>query len=111
MKRKKGKAIALAPIELAGNFTRGMVATGLLVAIQDRWNQSQGGKPSGKKVLRQAVQGGAALAAGIATAESLRRRDYVSALIALAGGAAGVVAAEILLNPDHISPLMEAEIG
>lgn len=109
MKRKKSKAVALAPIELAGNFTRGMVATGLLVAVQDRWSQS--GKPSTTTVLRQALQGGAALAAGIATAESLRRRDYVSALIALAGGAAGVVAAEILLNPDHTQSAKEAEIG
>ncbi|MBR9973319.1 hypothetical protein [Magnetospirillum sulfuroxidans] len=108
MKLKKGKGVALAPVELAGNFTRGLVATALLTAVQDRWSH---GKPPGKKVLRMALQGGAALAAGIATAESLRRRDYASALIALAGGAAGIAAAEILLNPDPIPPAPETEIG
>nr|CAM76986.1 conserved hypothetical protein [Magnetospirillum gryphiswaldense MSR-1] len=109
MKKGKGKAkaAALAPMELAGNFTRGLVATGLLAAIQDRW--SQGGQPSNRKVLRLALQGGAALAAGIATAESLRRGDYARALIAVAGGALGVAPPEILLNPP--SPPQESEIG
>lgn len=107
-KNKASSATALAPVELAGNFTRGLVATGLLAAIQNRWSQ---GKPANHKVLRLALQGGAALAAGIATAESLRRGDYTRALIALAGGAVGVAAAEMLLNPIPHTPIEEAEIG
>ncbi|KAF0223028.1 MAG: hypothetical protein FD176_2194 [Rhodospirillaceae bacterium] len=110
MRKGKGKAkaaAALAPVELAGNFTRGLIATGLLAAIQDRWSHE---KPSNRKVLRLALQGGAALAAGIAAAESLRRGDYARALIAVAGGAVGVGVAEMLLNPTH-TPAEEAEIG
>lgn len=111
MKKGKGKgkaAAALAPAELGSNFTRGLVATGLLAAIQDRWSEE---RASNRKVLRLALQGGAALAAGIATAESLRRGDYARALVALAGGAAGVVAAEMLLNPNRPTPADEVEIG
>lgn len=99
MKKAKRKAVALASAELAGNFTRGMVAAGLLAAIQDRWGAA--GAPSGRKVARLALQGGAALAAGVTTAGSLRRGDGLRAVIALAGGAAAIVAAELLLSPDH----------
>lgn len=107
-KNKARSAAALAPVELAGNFARGLVATGLLAAIQNRWSH---GKPANHKVLRLALQGGAALAAGIATAESLRRGDYARALIAVAGGAVSVAATEMLLNPTPHSPPQEAEIG
>lgn len=109
MKKRKAKAAAaLAPAELASNFTRGLVATGLVATIQDRWTQ---GKPSNRKVLRLALQGGAALASGIATAESLRRGDYARAVLALAGGALGVVTTEMLLNPPTRRPAEEVEIG
>ncbi|MCA1908905.1 MAG: hypothetical protein LDL39_11150 [Magnetospirillum sp.] len=108
MKKRKAKAAALAPAELAGNFTRGMVATGLLAAIQDRWTAD---KPSNRKVLRLALQGGAALASGIATAESLRRADVARAVLALAGGAVSVMAVEMLLNPSPRQPAQEVEIG
>lgn len=109
MKKRKAKAAAaLAPAELAGNFTRGLVATGLVAAIQDRWTE---GKPSNRKVLRLALQGGAALASGIATAESLRRADVARAVLALAGGAVGVMAIEMLLNPSPRQPAQEVEIG
>lgn len=56
----------LAPGELTDIFVRGAVAAGLLAAIQDRWTV---GKPSGRKVMRLALQGGVALAAGAAGAE------------------------------------------
>ncbi|OJX78537.1 hypothetical protein [Magnetospirillum sp. 64-120] len=108
MKKRKAKAAALAPAELANNFTRGLVATGLVAAIQDRWTE---GAQSNRKVLRLALQGGAALASGIATAESLRRGDYARAVLALAGGALGVVATEMLLNPPTRRPAEEVEVG
>ena len=110
MKKKKRTklAAALNAPTVATDFTRGAVATALLAALQGRW---QGKAPSGRQVLRLSLQGGAALAAGIATAESLRARDYGSALIALAGGLAGVAAAELLLNTEIQHSAEEAEIG
>lgn len=91
---------AQAPVGLLDGFARGLVAAGLLAAVQDRWS---GAPPaSARKILRLAVQGGAALAAGIATAESLRRRDYAGTAVALAGGAVLMVAAERLLPPDPV---------
>lgn len=109
MKKRKLKAgAALAPAELASNFTRGLVATGLLAAVQDRWSQN---KASNRKVARLALQGGTALAAGIATAESLRRGDSARALLALAVGAAGVVALEKLMNPDTPIAAEEVDVG
>lgn len=109
MKKRKAKAAAaLAPAELASSFTRGLVATGLVAAIQDRQTKDP---PSNRKVLRLALQGGAALASGIATAESLRRGDLARAVLALAGGALGVIATEMLLNPSTRQPAQEVEIG
>ncbi len=107
-KKKRARAAALDVPTLATDFTRGAVATALLAALQGRW---QGTAPSGRQVLRLSLQGGAALAAGIATAESLRARDYGRALVALAGGLAGVAAAEMLLNTETRHSAEEAEIG
>lgn len=107
---KARKATPLAMPEVATNFTHGMVAAGLLAAIQERWGPAQG-KPSGRKVARLALQGGAALAAGVATAQSLRRRDYASALVALAGGAIGIAAAELLLTSTPRPLSQESENG
>ncbi|HYG85242.1 MAG TPA: hypothetical protein VD978_03205 [Azospirillum sp.] len=98
MKRKRRRASALTPGEITANFTRGMIASGLLTAIQERWARGEQ-PPTRKKILRYAVQGGAALAAGAAAADSLRSRDYAGAVLALAAGTAGVIAAEHLLNP------------
>lgn len=96
MKKRKAKtrAAPLAAEEIATNFTRGMIAAGLLAAIQD---SRTSGKPHGRKLLRQALQGGVALAAGAAVAESMRDQDYFGALSALAGGALGALALETLL--------------
>lgn len=99
----KAKKPALAPARLAQDFTRGLVAAGLLAAIQDR--RVGPAQPSPVRVLRLAVQGGAAIAAGAATARSLRQGDNLGALIALAGGAAAIFAAETLMaTPTAPSP-------
>ncbi|MCW2274852.1 hypothetical protein GJ654_11210 [Rhodoblastus acidophilus] len=107
-KRKlKGRGSPLAPAELSNNFTRGLVATGLLTAIQNR----AAGAPPNRAVARLALQGGFALAAGVATADSLRRQDYLSAALAIAGGVAGVMAVETLLAAEPPQMQQEAEIG
>lgn len=113
MKKRKAKSPRpLAPTEIASHFVQGSVVAGLLTAIQDRAAES----PSSLTVARRAVQGGFALAAGVATARSLRQQDYLSALLALAGGTAGVIAAETLLAPETLQSLKhqdfkEVEIG
>lgn len=113
MKKRKAKVRdrPLAAAELASNFTRGLVAAGLLTAVQERWTISQ---PPSRRSVRRALQGGVALAAGVATAESLRDRDYFGAVAALAGGALGVFALETLLAcelPDSQKSIEEAELG
>jgi hypothetical protein len=109
-KRRKSREIAapLAPGELTDIFVRGAVAAGLLAAIQDRWTV---GKPSGRKVMRLALQGGVALAAGAAGAESLRDRDYLGALVSCAVGALGVATAETLLESETSASAGETDIG
>jgi hypothetical protein len=111
MKKRKLKARGnpLAPADLANNFARGLVATGLLTEIQNRAEAT----PSNQKIARHALQGGFALAAGVAAADSLRRQDYLSAALAVAGGVAGVMAVETLLatEPETPQAQQEAEIG
>lgn len=109
MKRKRRGA--LAPLDEAPTvFARGVLVTGLLVALQGR--REPGAVPPPRcKVLRHALQGGAALAAGTVAAEALRRRNYGLALAAVAAGAVGVVAAEYLLNPDRRDDNKEDGLG
>lgn len=107
MKRSARKDRALPPGEISAAFARGFVATALLTAIQSRWDD---GTPSGRTVLRTAIQGGAALAAGTAAADALQRRNYADALVAAAGGAAAVAAAEYLMNPPRHDD-MEKTLG
>lgn len=97
MKRSRRKGRALMPAEVAADFTRGAIATGLLAAIQGRWDGG-GKKNSGAKVLRLSLQGGAALAAGAAAATSLRDRNYAAALASVVGGVAGIAAIEMLMT-------------
>lgn len=93
--KKRAKRRAASAGEVSTTFVRGAIATGLLSAIQ----RETGAPPrAGRAVLRHALQGGAALAAGTVAAEALRRGRMAEALIAAAGGAAGMVAIEILLN-------------
>lgn len=77
-------------------FLRGFVATACLSAFQDV--RKPASKKSLKRVLRHALQGGAALAAGNHAAVALGRRDYTGALLATAAGAAGVLAIEYFLR-------------
>jgi hypothetical protein len=98
VKRPKRGAAGAATGELPRAFARGFVATALLATLQDR--PARGAAPlPGRSILRHAIQGGTALAAGSVAADALLRRDYVLALAAATAGAAGVLAAEYLLNP------------
>lgn len=109
MKRRNRQPLALASGARVSDFTRGMVATGLLTAVQGRW--TKGGPPAGRTILRHALQGGAALAAASSAADALRRRDYAALVLAVAAGAAGVVALEQLLNPAEPPPPHEDSHG
>ncbi len=100
-KRKAGRAVT----EQASTvFIRGFLVAGLLIAIQNRFQPD-------RRMLRQSLQGGAALAAGTVAAEAFARRDYARALAAVAVGAAGVVAAEMLLKSDNPITDMENDRG
>jgi len=79
------------------NFVRGFVATGLLSVCQDRF-QADARAIDGRRVLRHALQGGVALAAGSLAADALQRRDYSTALTATAGAAAGLACLDYLLR-------------
>lgn len=110
MKRSRRKGRALKPAELAADFTRGAIATGLLAAIQGRWEDGRD-KNSGAKVLRLSLQGGAALAAGAAAATSLRDRNYVAALASVVGGVAGIAAIEMLMSAPTQNENEENSLG
>lgn len=95
--KSRSRAFPKPPAPQAGEqFLRGLVATACISAFQDV------GKPASKKnlkrVLRHALQGGTALAAGSHAAIALGRRDWAGALLATAAGAAGVLAIEQLLR-------------
>lgn len=116
MKRSRRKGRALAPAELAADFTRGAIATGLLAAIQGRWDgnsnsNSNSNRISGARVLRLSLQGGAALAAGAAAATSLRDRNYVAALASVVGGVAGIAAIEKLISAPNQEENEESSLG
>lgn len=95
--KKRGKAMKRGGDAPAAVFARGFMVTGLLAAFQDRVGPAA--PPfDAKRTLRHAVQGGAALTAGVFAAEALARGRYGRALALTAAGAAGVLAAEILLQ-------------
>lgn len=77
-----------------GAFVQGLVAAGLLAAVQ-----GQPGMPvMDKRTLRLALQGGASLAAGSMAAQAWQQRDLSRALVAVAAGAASVAVIEKLMN-------------
>ena len=71
--------------EAQSGFVRGFIAAGLVAVTA-----SQGARR--RESLRLALQGGTAMATGIAGANALDRRDYGTALLAVAVGAAGLKA-------------------
>lgn len=95
---KKKKSLAAVPVPgddaLANNFMRGFLASGMLAAFQDRKLQ----QPSGARVLARALQGGTALATGVATANAFQRGEPGRALAALLVGSAGIAAIEYAAN-------------
>lgn len=93
---------ALYQSEVANHFVRGFVAAGLLSALQQ-------GAISGKPVLKHAVQGGSAIASGVAAANALQHRRYADALTAVAAGAAGIAAAEGLSRQSRTSETRDSE--
>jgi len=110
VKRGKAKAKRRAEAEAAVAFARGFVATGLLSLFQDRLEPARP-RPDTRKILRHALQGGAALSAATLLAEALRRRDYPTVATAAALGAGGVLAAEYLLTHRSSDPNEEADRG
>lgn len=89
-KNKKLRALDLKKEAFTG-FYRGTVTAGLLATLQSGKLQKMD-SDEGKKILCHALQGGAALAAGVCAAELLYRRRYPAAIAAALLGAAGVVA-------------------
>ena len=81
--------------EPQNGFLRGAIAAGLLAAVAPEVRR--------KEALRRALQGGTAMAAGIAGDNAIDRRDYGAALLALAAGAAGLSAIDRLFSdfPTH----------
>ncbi len=71
--------------EVQNGFFRGFIATGLVAAMAPNCSGA-------RESFRLALQGGTALAVGIAGANALDRRDYLGALRAVAAGAAGLTA-------------------
>ena len=81
--------------EPQNGFLRGAIAAGLLAAVTPEVRR--------KEALRRALQGGTAMAAGIAGADAIDRRDYGTALLVLAAGTAGLCAIDQLFSnsPSH----------
>jgi len=84
------------PPLISGGFVKGFVAGGCLTAVRVT------GRPptqaDAKRILRRALQGGAAVAAGERAAMAYRQGDYGGMLVATAAGAAGVLLIERLLR-------------
>ena len=71
--------------ETQNGFMRGFLAAGLVAATASETGMS-------RETLSLALQGGTAMATGIAGANAIDRRDYATALLAVAIGAAGLKA-------------------
>ncbi len=78
--------------EANNGFARGFIAAGLIAAVGAK-------RLKRKEILKSALQNGTALAAGIAGANAIDRRDYGSVLVAIAAGAVGLSAIDRLF-PD-----------
>lgn len=102
MTRKRRSS--LSPAGIGDAFARGFVATALLAALQGR---DAGAPFPWRKVVRHAVQGGAALAAGTAAAHAIGRRDYAIAAAATLAGGAVVMAAEAVCQTQSNNSVIE----
>ncbi|KAF7598221.1 MAG: hypothetical protein CGU28_13425 [Candidatus Dactylopiibacterium carminicum] len=92
---KNRRALVPARDDLANQFLRGMVSAGLLAAAQQ---QCLTAPEARKQVLARALQGGTALASGVAAANALQRGRAGQAVVAVALGAAGLAGIEYLLK-------------
>lgn len=103
-RRKAVRAVMAPPERMTNQFLRGFATTGLLLAV------CPGERPPAKQLLRHALRGGTALAAGVATANAIDRRDYGGAALSLALGAAGIAAIDALME-GACAPHDDKEIG
>lgn len=93
---------------LGAGFARGFVATALLAAVQDRAARA-GRRGEPQRVLRLALQGGVALAAGSMAAHALQARNRTLALAAVAVGGVGVLVIEQLLQDTTIKEIIDGQ--
>ncbi|GAB3375543.1 hypothetical protein [Azotobacter armeniacus] len=95
-----GHYAAYPPIPMAARgdneFTRAFVASACLSAFQGVSHPTSPAQL--KRVLRHALQGGTAFAAGARAAAAVRYGDYSGALVSAAVGATGVLLIEQLLR-------------
>ncbi len=96
---KKRSRHLLPASETRGNFVRGFVSAGLLAGFQGGGKKRRSAA-DGRRILRLALQGGAALAAAGATLDALRRDSPIGALASVATGAAALIAIEKLLHDE-----------
>ena len=94
-------------VRLDGSFTRGFVATACLSAFQDARVPSSSVQV--KRIFKQALQGGTALAAGAQAANAVQRKDYIGALLAAAVGAAGVLLIDRVLQEPVVQEVTHGE--
>lgn len=84
-----------------GSFIRGFVATACVSAFQDTASPQSSAQL--KRILRHALQGGTALAAGTHAAAAVKEGNYLGAALAAATGAVGVLALERLLQTQPVA--------
>ncbi len=84
------------PLFVGSSFVKGFVVSGCLAAMPCAAKPLSQAELKG--VLRHALQGGAAVAAGERAATAYRQGDYSGMLVASAAGAAGVLLIDRLLR-------------
>lgn len=94
MKPRRHALPALTGENLSNDFLRGLVSTGLLVAVQQGLKQPG----AGRTMLGRALQGGTALASAAAAANAMQQGRTGRAVMAVALGAAGIAGIEWLMN-------------
>ena len=87
--REEHSALFQASRDACEGFMCSFFAAGLIAAV------STSGR---KETLRLALKSGTAMAAGVAATNAISRRDYATALVAVAGGAAWLRTIDYLLS-------------